>query len=317
MGDVSLPVTKRLFANSGNECAFEGCRALLVRNDGVVVGRICHIKAARRNGPRFEADQPDEQRHGYDNLLLLCPAHHDVIDKGAPDLWSVEKLSELKAKHESSLPSRPDDERSCLQMLENLAAYEHGLLVGSIQAHTVQVAQGDIHNYSSLTAGETASTVDTDRETLNSIVALLGGDTRRFLRSHDFACAFMSSDRAPLKEFFYDYDGPEHEFLDPALEAERQALREEIGRFLSDLGLRTFMMQPDVYRVRQIHEIDPPRSGGEQAFVEKRQRREKELREDVRILNDAADKLASSLTGFVRAARRKLVEPASTPVPDR
>ena len=47
---------------------------------GKVTARICHIKAQSLRGPRFDAEQTEKKRHGFDNLVLMCPIHHDVID---------------------------------------------------------------------------------------------------------------------------------------------------------------------------------------------------------------------------------------------
>jgi len=49
---------KRLFAVSGNRCAFPGCTAVLVTG-GVVTGEICHIKAQNPQGPRYDPAQSD------------------------------------------------------------------------------------------------------------------------------------------------------------------------------------------------------------------------------------------------------------------
>lgn len=63
---------KRLFALSGNRCAFPGCFNSLVDPPGKVTGRICHIRGRNTGGQRFDATQTDTERHGFDNLLLLC-----------------------------------------------------------------------------------------------------------------------------------------------------------------------------------------------------------------------------------------------------
>jgi hypothetical protein len=49
-------VIKRLFARSGNRCAYPKCPTEIVQGD-TVVGRMCHIKAAKENGPRYDAEQ--------------------------------------------------------------------------------------------------------------------------------------------------------------------------------------------------------------------------------------------------------------------
>jgi hypothetical protein len=45
-----------------------------------VTAEICHIKAQSAGGPRYDPDQTDKERHGFDNLLLLCGDHHKVVD---------------------------------------------------------------------------------------------------------------------------------------------------------------------------------------------------------------------------------------------
>jgi tetratricopeptide (TPR) repeat protein len=90
---------KQLFAVSGNHCAFPECaRALVI--DKTVVGEICHIRAQSAGGPRYDPAQSDAERRGFDNLVLMCPAHHKVIDDHPGD-WPVERLVEIKTAHEA------------------------------------------------------------------------------------------------------------------------------------------------------------------------------------------------------------------------
>ncbi len=85
---------------SGNECYFPYCKNNLVDEEsGKVTGEICHIKGNRSGAPRYDSNQNDEERHGFDNLLLMCPIHHDIIDNDL-DLYTVSKLKEIKAEHE-------------------------------------------------------------------------------------------------------------------------------------------------------------------------------------------------------------------------
>jgi hypothetical protein len=56
--DLSMVYTevtlKKLFALSGNVCAFPGCTAPIVDTEhGIVTGEICHIKARSPEGPRY------------------------------------------------------------------------------------------------------------------------------------------------------------------------------------------------------------------------------------------------------------------------
>jgi hypothetical protein len=93
---------KKLFALSGNVCAYPGCTAPIVDTDsGVVVGDICHIKGKSEGGPRYDRNQTDEERNGYENLLVMCVAHNRIVDgKKTRDQYPVERLQEFKRNHE-------------------------------------------------------------------------------------------------------------------------------------------------------------------------------------------------------------------------
>jgi hypothetical protein len=85
---------------SSNECAFPKCNVPLVdRVSGKVTGRICHIKAKSPAGPRYDASQSDEERNAFENLLLLCPLHHDIVDSDV-EAYSVGRLQAMKKDHE-------------------------------------------------------------------------------------------------------------------------------------------------------------------------------------------------------------------------
>lgn len=91
---------KRLFAVSGNKCYFPNCNTPLVdKESGKVTGKICHIKSKRPGAARYDPNQTDEERHGFDNLILMCPIHHDVIDDD-PVSYTVSRLKEIKVEHE-------------------------------------------------------------------------------------------------------------------------------------------------------------------------------------------------------------------------
>lgn len=76
----SLRTVKRLFAVSQNQCAFPRCMTPMVdKTSSSVVGQICHIKGEKRGSARFDEDQPDAERQGFENLILLCGSHHKII----------------------------------------------------------------------------------------------------------------------------------------------------------------------------------------------------------------------------------------------
>ena len=107
MGKPSVPTQKRLFAVSGNRCAFRQCRQPLVDDaSGKVTARICHIKGNKPDSKRYDPLQTDVERQGFGNLIVMCPVHHDVID--ADDVtFTVEVLHKIKSEHETNCCNLP------------------------------------------------------------------------------------------------------------------------------------------------------------------------------------------------------------------
>jgi hypothetical protein len=96
----SDPTIKRLFAVSSNTCAFPRCSEPLVEGE-TVVGEICHIKSAREGHGRYDLEQSDEERHGFDNLILLCRKHHKIVDSEV-DHYPASLLTKFKKSHEAN-----------------------------------------------------------------------------------------------------------------------------------------------------------------------------------------------------------------------
>jgi hypothetical protein len=128
---------KRLFARSGDRCAFPRCSVALVQDD-TLVGEICHIKAANPSGPRYDPQQTAVQRHAYDNLLLLCPTHHTIIDDD-PEAYTVERLVKMKTDHEAKIKT-DHEAHSVLSKKAQLLVDQSVITAnqsGGITAHTV------------------------------------------------------------------------------------------------------------------------------------------------------------------------------------
>ena len=104
-GRPSAATVKRLYALSGNRCAFPRCTAPLI-HEGVVTGEVCHIKAASPEGPRFDPQQTEQERNAFENLVLMCEPHHKVIDADE-ESYTVEQLQQIKQRHEAGQHSEP------------------------------------------------------------------------------------------------------------------------------------------------------------------------------------------------------------------
>jgi predicted house-cleaning noncanonical NTP pyrophosphatase (MazG superfamily) len=61
----------------------------------VVLGKVAHIVAHSDNGPRGDPMLPARDRDRYDNLILFCGQHHDVVD-GQPNTYTTQDLRAWK-----------------------------------------------------------------------------------------------------------------------------------------------------------------------------------------------------------------------------
>lgn len=99
--EPSIATIKALFAASPNVCAYTGCDEKLTDPAWKETNaEIAHICGERPGAARFDPLQSERERNGYDNLILLCPKHHKLIDRLDPDSHSAERLREMKAKSE-------------------------------------------------------------------------------------------------------------------------------------------------------------------------------------------------------------------------
>jgi hypothetical protein len=95
------PDVKKLFALSRHECAMDECHERLAHPSwDSVLGRICHIRGHSPGGRRY--DPCYENVDAFANLILLCPTCHTKIDDLEPDVWTVDRLEEMKARHEAA-----------------------------------------------------------------------------------------------------------------------------------------------------------------------------------------------------------------------
>jgi hypothetical protein len=89
---------------SGNRCAFPDCRRLLTAEASdadrpAVLGEMAHIVAESVDGPRGDSTMTLGERNRYENLILLCNTHHQLIDD-QPETYTVERLKRMKEEHE-------------------------------------------------------------------------------------------------------------------------------------------------------------------------------------------------------------------------
>ena len=89
-------VKKKLFSIAVNQCYFPGCIEQIYNcENDVLLGEICHIEAKNPSGPRYNPNCTEESLDSFENLILLCPNHHTLIDKNE-DEFNVEKLQKIE-----------------------------------------------------------------------------------------------------------------------------------------------------------------------------------------------------------------------------
>lgn len=76
------------------------CPNVVIDNSGTMIGDIAHISAAMPDGPRFDPNMTNEDRRGFDNLMLLCATHHRQVD-GSNSEMTKKELKRIKARHEA------------------------------------------------------------------------------------------------------------------------------------------------------------------------------------------------------------------------
>lgn len=100
---IPIRVIKIVYGKSGNRCAFPQCNQELIfkedSKDYAQVSELAHIKGDKPNSARHDSQQSVEERNSEDNLILLCNTHHKQIDD-QEDVYTVEKLQEMKKQHE-------------------------------------------------------------------------------------------------------------------------------------------------------------------------------------------------------------------------
>jgi len=96
---------RRLDTLSANECYAPTCtKNLIAEDEKTIISKICHIEAASKNGPRYNPNMSDDERRDFNNLILLCDEHHNIIDnKENESIYPVVLLREWKINHESKL----------------------------------------------------------------------------------------------------------------------------------------------------------------------------------------------------------------------
>ena len=101
--DYTVGVERKLYRVARGTCYHPDCvRPIMINVDGMPICdvEIAHIRGAEQKAARYDAKMTDAQRASFTNLVLLCSAHHKLVDRIAPDDHPPELLEQWKAENE-------------------------------------------------------------------------------------------------------------------------------------------------------------------------------------------------------------------------
>lgn len=108
--NYSQNTIKKLYGASGGHCSKCKCELIYPETSfdkSVQLGEIGHIVALSDKGPRADSNITEDEINEYENLILLCPNCHELIDK-QPNSYPIEVLKTMKKEHEEWVSKKLD-----------------------------------------------------------------------------------------------------------------------------------------------------------------------------------------------------------------
>ncbi|OCA91296.1 hypothetical protein A8F94_05400 [Bacillus sp. FJAT-27225] len=109
MSKTKIPekVKIRLWGKSAGRCQYEGCNEplwldLLTKAE-FNTAYVAHIIADSPDGPRGDKVLSEQLAMDISNLMLMCDKHHRLIDKEDVEGHPVERLIDMKKRHEKRI----------------------------------------------------------------------------------------------------------------------------------------------------------------------------------------------------------------------
>lgn len=107
----STKIIGKLYSKAGNICSMYGCNQELFPDYSEVnMSEIAHIHTLNKPensscaaAMRYDSSLSQAELNSYDNLILLCPTHHKIIDDDTTGTYTVEYLKKMKADHERAV----------------------------------------------------------------------------------------------------------------------------------------------------------------------------------------------------------------------
>jgi hypothetical protein len=102
--DYSAGTERALFLLAQRTCYYPECPTPVITfvEEGVPVVnvQIAHISGAKLGSARFDPAMSDKERAAFDNVMLLCKPHHNLVDRIEPDRFPTDMLKKWKADRE-------------------------------------------------------------------------------------------------------------------------------------------------------------------------------------------------------------------------
>jgi hypothetical protein len=133
---------KVLWSRAHDQCAFPGCNQSLTADsvDATTgesltnpIGQQAHIRSYKVKGPRYDPDYPAGKLHQYENLILLCPTHHDIVDANSGAAYTVDDLLSMRRAHEKQAQRRSDIEATIRKYVANRFDREDKVLFDQVE----------------------------------------------------------------------------------------------------------------------------------------------------------------------------------------
>lgn len=128
---IPKAVQSLLWLRAGGRCEFRGCNKILyednVTQNPINESNIAHIISWTPTGPRGDKELSPKLATNIDNLMLTCPEHNHLIDKGEyVEKYTVSLLQEMKREHESLIRELTDLKKQLPKKVIVLKSMIHG-----------------------------------------------------------------------------------------------------------------------------------------------------------------------------------------------
>lgn len=106
---ITLDTANQVWADAGGCCMFQGCghdlSVVPLYNKGARIAYLAHIIASDPRGPRGTEEDSHRLSNVAENIMLMCDAHHRLIDSFAPDRFGPQRLRDMRRRHTDKVRS--------------------------------------------------------------------------------------------------------------------------------------------------------------------------------------------------------------------